>query len=77
VIIFGSFPNFENPNDIDIAIFEKSSENYLSLALKYRKQLRGLSKIIPIDIIPLKDENINDRFLAEIEKGEVIYEKGK
>lgn len=36
IVLFGSFINSNNPNDIDIAVFQNSNEKYLSLALKYR-----------------------------------------
>ncbi len=54
VVLFGSFINSRNPNDIDIAIFQDSNEKYLPLSLKYRKLMREISRILPIDIIPLK-----------------------
>ena len=37
IVIFGSFVNSDNPHDIDVAIFQDSSEDYLPLAMKYRK----------------------------------------
>ena len=74
IIIFGSFLNVQNPNDIDIAIIQNSNDNFLTLSLKYRKVLRELSKKIPLDIVPLK-ENAKGHFMEEINKGEIIYEK--
>ncbi len=74
IILFGSFPKSNNPNDIDIAVIQNSNNNFLVLSLKYRKVLRELSKIIPLDIVPIK-QNINGTFLQEINKGEVIYER--
>lgn len=74
IVLFGSFVNSNNPNDIDIAIFQNSNEKYLSLSLKYRKLVRDISKILPIDVIPLKI-NAKGTFLNEIESGETIYEK--
>jgi len=74
IILFGSFVNSNHPNDIDIAIVQNSDENYLTLSLKYRKVLRELSKLIPLDIIPIK-QNSKGVFLEEINKGQVVYEK--
>lgn len=74
IIVFGSFLKTKEPNDIDVAIFQNSKEMYLKLALKYRKLTRGIAKIIPVDIIPLK-ENSTGSFLNEIKAGEIIYER--
>jgi hypothetical protein len=65
-----------NPNDIDLAIFQNSNENYLTLSLKYRKAVREISKKIPIDIIPLLTDKYNEFIKNEIETGEVIFERG-
>jgi len=75
IIIFGSFNTADNPDDIDIALFEDSNDNYLTLAMKYRKQLRHISKILPIDIIPLKKGTLSFSFVDEINNGTVIYER--
>ena len=74
VVLFGSFVNSNDFNDIDIAIIQNSDENFLTLSLKYRKVLRELSKTIPLDIIPI-NSNANGVFLEEINKGEVVYER--
>ena len=74
IILFGSFVDSTNPNDIDIAIIQNSNENFLSLSLKYRKVLRDLSKVIPLDIVPIKQKS-EGYFLKEIYKGKVVYEK--
>ncbi len=74
IILFGSFVKSNNPNDIDIAIIQNSNDNFLTLSLKYRKVLRDLSKIIPLDIIPIK-QNSNGVFLEEINKGQIVYER--
>ena len=73
IIIFGSFNKSDSPNDIDIAVVQNSSENYLTLALKYRKLLRDISKEIAIDIFPILDKNSNNFFSNEVSSGEVIY----
>lgn len=74
IILFGSFIKSNNPNDIDIAIIQNSNENFLTLSLKYRKILRELSKQIPLDIVPVK-QNAKGVFLDDINKGQVIYER--
>ena len=61
-------------NDIDVAVFQDSTEKYLSLALKYRKLIRDVSRIIPIDVFPLKT-GIKGAFWDEVETGETIYER--
>ncbi|OGC01347.1 hypothetical protein A2V82_07355 [candidate division KSB1 bacterium RBG_16_48_16] len=74
IVLFGSFVNSDNPNDIDIAVFQNSNEKYLSLSLKYRKLVRDISKILPVDVIPLRI-NAKGTFIHEIEAGEIIYER--
>ncbi len=75
IIVFGSFITSNDPNDIDVAVFQDSDESYLSLAMKYRKLTREISKEIPLDIIPLKIDSSISSFFQEIEDGELIYEK--
>jgi len=75
IIIFGSFLTSDDPHDLDIAVFQDSDENYLPLALKYRKKTRDIARRIPLNIIPLKAEAKGGFFLDEIQQGEVIYEK--
>jgi len=74
VILFGSFIHSNNPNDIDIAIVQNSNDNFITLSLKYRKVLRELSKIIALDIVPIK-ANTNGIFMNEINKGKIVYER--
>jgi predicted nucleotidyltransferase len=76
IIIFGSFNRSDSPNDIDIAVIQNSSDNYLTLALKYRKLIRDISKEIAIDIFPIVKENTNSFFTSEVASGEVIYARG-
>ncbi len=75
VLIFGSFTSSDNPNDIDIIIFQNSNEPYLPLALKYRKKTREIARKIPLDIIPVVSTATLDSFPFDIRQGEVIYEK--
>lgn len=75
IVVFGSFLDTDNPNDIDIAVFQDSEETYLSLAMRYRKLTRKIAKIIPLDIIPIKTNVLNNWFLSEIKSGEMIYER--
>jgi len=75
IIIFGSFLYSENPGDIDIAVFQNSREAYLTLAMKYRRLTRDISRQIPVDIIPIRADASPAGFLSEIEQGELLYER--
>ncbi len=75
IVIFGSFVNSDNPHDLDIAVFQDSDYKYLPLAMKYRRKTREISRIIPIDIIPLKAGVKDGFFMDEINSGEVVYER--
>lgn len=76
IIIFGSFIQSSSPNDMDVAVFCDSKDDYLTLALALRKKLRKLSRIIPIDLLPISiPYDPAALFLQEINKGEVVYEK--
>ena len=72
IIIFGSFINSIEPRDIDIAVFLNSDEPYLKLAMKYRKLTREISKILPIDIIPIRLEAQKISFFDEIDRKSVV-----
>jgi len=74
IVLFGSFVNSDTPNDIDVAVFQTSDETYLSLAMKYRKLVRSVAKILPVDIIPLS-VNAEGFFIDEIKSGEIVYER--
>ncbi|MEJ2195596.1 MAG: nucleotidyltransferase domain-containing protein [Ignavibacteriaceae bacterium] len=76
IIVFGSFNTSDSPNDIDIAVVQNSSENYLTLALKYRRLVRSISKEIAVDIFPILGKNNNSFFINEVATGEVIYARG-
>jgi uncharacterized protein len=76
IIVFGSFNKIEKPNDIDIAVVQSSNENYITLALKYRKLVRNISREIAVDIFPVIQKNSNNFFYNEISSGEVIYARG-
>jgi predicted nucleotidyltransferase len=76
IVIFGSFNNSSSPNDMDVAVFCDSKDDYLTLALALRKKLRKLSRIIPIDLLPIAiPYDPSALFIQEINKGEVVYEK--
>jgi predicted nucleotidyltransferase len=75
VVVFGSFLTSDVPNDLDVAIFQDSDEPYLPLAMKYRRLLRAIADQIPIDVIPVRPDGPGGPFLAEIDKGEVVYER--
>ena len=75
IVIFGSFLELSDPHDLDVAVFQDSSEKYLPLAMRYRKKTRAIARIIPLDIIPLKGDTGGETFMDEIAQGEVIYER--
>ena len=75
VVLFGSFLSSDDPNDIDLAIFQNSKDNYLTLSLKYRKLLRNINYLIPVDLIPISNGRQNDFTLVELKDGEVLYER--
>lgn len=75
VVVFGSFVTGENPNDIDVAVFQNSDLPYLPLAMKYRKKARAISSKIAIDILPLKPGARGSIMMEAIARGEVIYER--
>lgn len=75
IVILGSFVNSDNPNDLDVTVFQDSDTKYLPLAMKYRRKTRDIARMIPIDIFPLKAGVQGEVFMDEIERGEVIYER--
>ena len=76
VVVFGSFICSEEPHDLDIAVFCNSTADYLTLALAYRRKLREIACIIPLDVLPIPLPCDSDSlFFREINKGEIIYEK--
>ena len=74
IVVFGSFVGADEPNDIDIAVFQNSDTEYLSLSLKYRKLLRSLITTIPYDVIPIHS-HAKGHFLEHIKSGDVIFER--
>lgn len=76
IIVFGSFNKSDSPNDIDIAVVQIRSENYMTLALRYRKLIRNISREIAVDIFPIVEKNDNSFFRNEVSNGEVIYAAG-
>jgi predicted nucleotidyltransferase len=75
IVLFGSFVYSDDPSDIDVAVFQSSTEAYLPLALKYRKKVHPLASQIPVDVFPLKAGAADSVFMQEINRGEVIYER--
>jgi predicted nucleotidyltransferase len=75
VVIFGSFLNSSDPNDLDVAVFQDSDEKYLPLAMKYRRKIRAIAHVIPVDILPLRADARSEVFMDEITQGEIIYER--
>jgi len=53
IVVFGSFLTSDDPNDIDVAIFQGSKSTYLDLAMKYRKMLHPVLRKIAVDVIPI------------------------
>jgi len=75
IVVFGSFVHSSDPNDLDVAVFQESNEAYLPLAMKYRRKTRGISKKIALEIFPVRTNVKGHTFMAEIEQGEVLYER--
>jgi predicted nucleotidyltransferase len=75
VVVFGSFLTVPAPHDLDVAVFQDSDEDYLPLALRYRRATRSIARRIPLDIFPVRPSGASGPFLAEIARGEVIYER--
>jgi hypothetical protein len=76
IVIFGSFLRTNEPEDIDVAVFQESIESYITLALRDRKRARPVSRIIPLDLIPVTaNASADDPFLSEILQGEVVHER--
>ncbi len=75
IVIFGSFLNSPDPHDIDVAVFQDSDDQYLALAMKYRKRTRDIARIISLDIIPIRSDASSGFLMDEIQQGEVIYER--
>ncbi|SLM31420.1 conserved hypothetical protein [Desulfamplus magnetovallimortis] len=74
IVVFGSFLESDMPNDIDIAVFQNSSNDYLPLSMKYRRLLRGLLPTIPYDIVPIHFY-AKGSFLEHIKTGDIIFER--
>ncbi len=75
IVVFGSFLKTESPQDLDVAVFQDSTESYLPLALKYRGRTRHIARRIPMDIVPVRPNARASSFLSEIQAGEVVYER--
>jgi len=75
IVVFGSFLSSDEPHDMDVAVFQTSREPYLSLALRYRRRIRPVTRRIPVDVVPIRPDPEPGSFLSEVERGEVIYER--
>jgi len=75
IVIFGSFVTSDEPRDMDVAVFQESQEGYLKLSMKYRKLTRPVLNKIAVDIFPIRTDAGNASILAEIDNGEVVYER--
>lgn len=74
IVVFGSFLTSASPNDMDVAVFQDSTDGYLPLALRYRRMARPVAERLPLDIIPLRS-GADGEFMASIEAGETVYER--
>jgi len=75
IVVFGSFVDSPNPQDLDVAVFQEGSEGYLPLALKYRRITRRIAQRIPLDIVPLRAGASAHTFIEEIDKGVTLFER--
>ncbi len=75
VVGFGSFLKRDDPDDLDVAVFQDSDEPYLPLAIKYRRLTRSIARRIPLGVIPVRFGVAGGQFLQEIQKGHVDYER--
>jgi predicted nucleotidyltransferase len=75
IVVFGSFLTSPDPHDMDVAVFQSGQEHYLPLALRYRRRVRSVAQTIPVDVIPVRPQPLSGPMSAEIERGEVIYER--
>lgn len=75
IVVFGSFNTSADPRDIDVAVFQDSSESYLSLAMKYRRRTRAIARRIPVDVLPVAPGAPADSaMMKEILAGVTVYE---
>lgn len=75
IIVFGSFLTSKSPEDLDVAVFLNSTENYYSLVPRLRSKIRHIISKIPVDLIPVQENIAESFFLSEINAGELIYER--
>ena len=75
VVIFGSFLSSDDPGDVDVAVFQDSQEDYLPLAMRYRRLTGSVARLIPLDIVPVRASSSGGAFLQELDRGQVIYER--
>lgn len=74
LILFGSFVESANPNEINLAIISEENLDYISKVAKYRKKIKDLSKKIPVQIFPLLSSEkiyLHDK----IKHGVTLYSK--
>ena len=75
IVVFGSFLTSNDPHDLDVAVFQNGNEDYLPLAMRYRKKTRVISRHIAVDILPIKADVRGGAMLDSIAQGDVIYER--
>jgi predicted nucleotidyltransferase len=75
IVVFGSFLTSQTPQDLDVAVFQDSGEDYLTLAMKYRRLTRPIARLLPLDILPIRMGTADGVWTQEIGEGEVVYER--
>ncbi|WP_045221112.1 nucleotidyltransferase domain-containing protein [Desulfonatronum thioautotrophicum] len=75
IVVFGSFLSATEPSDVDVAVFQDSTDGYLQLAMKYRRLTRNIAKTIALDILPLRESHYPSAVPSNIAEGQVIYER--
>ena len=75
IVVFGSFLVSNEPHDLDVAVFQTSDQDYLPLALRYRKKTRGIASRIALDILPIRQGAQDSVMMTSISEGEVVYER--
>lgn len=73
--MFGSFLFSETPGDIDVAVLGEFTHGYLEVATRLRKKVRHIAKMLPVDIVPIQEDAPQNKFVQEVYKGEVVYER--
>lgn len=85
IILFGSYAygKPDSDSDIDLLIIKKTSEQFIDRLIHVRKTVSDSERSIPLELIVLTPEEleerlaIGDQFIEEIvTKGEILYTGG-